>query len=175
MSPTPLLLSCQAPCWPCIGLALGAWELVSFGPSWWAMSLGFRGFGTGIKSLPLGVDTERLTDHFKEACGLFGGCQLKGCSIHAGPLAPTAQKLTSAFLLDSLCPNPRSLIDHLYVTSKILDFSVTLWPHSIHFHLFHMIIGSYTIPLKVIREVSGYWENIICQFCYLINPTTFWN
>lgn len=76
--------------------------------------------------------------------------------LHAGLLAPTAQKFTSAFLLDSFCPNSRSLIDHLYVTSKNLAFSMTLWPHSIHWDLFHMGFWSCTVPLKVITEASGY-------------------
>lgn len=54
--------------WPsagCLGIGFFPAILMSH-------DLGFRGFRTGIKSLPLGVDMKRLTDGFKEACGLFG-------------------------------------------------------------------------------------------------------
>lgn len=105
MSRTLLLLSCQAPCWPCIGLALGAWEFVSLRPSWWAMEPWPLWLWDRYKSLCLlQVDMERLTDGFKEAYGLFGGCQLKGGSISCWPIRSHSSEVNISLSLRLLVP-----------------------------------------------------------------------
>lgn len=163
--------------WPSAGRVDISFYLV-IGPFWWAIegspSLGLLVLGIGINISASWVVTESMTDDFKETCELYGTCQLSGCPLHASPLSPTAQKLTSAFfLVDSLCPDSRSFI---WQDPWLLCGSMTLFCklRSISYDYWENWVLQ--LSLKVITTVSGYCENVICHcFFYLVNPTTFWS